>query len=269
MVIKLNDISIGEDFFIVAGPCSLESEDIATSVAEELRRIEKKYNIPFVFKGSYRKANRLSATSYRGPGIDEGLRILSLVKEKYGFPVLTDIHTPDEAKPVSEVADIIQIPAFLCRQTELIESAARTGRIINIKKGQFLSPEDMKFAAEKAERAGNDKVILTERGTFFGYRNLVVDFRSILIMKSLGYPVLFDATHSFQTPGGRGDSSGGRRDFSIPFAKAAAVLGVDGIYIETHPNPDEALSDSAVMLPLHSMEKLVVELNKILSIRGK
>ncbi|MCD6098736.1 3-deoxy-8-phosphooctulonate synthase [bacterium] len=266
-MIRLKNITIGRDFFIVAGPCSLESEDVAISVAEELGRLEKEYNIPFIFKGSYKKANRLSATSYRGPGMDKGMRILSLVKEKYGFPVLTDIHTPNEAKPVSEVADIIQIPAFLCRQTELIESAARTGKPINIKKGQFLSPEDMRFAAEKAKLVGNDNVIFTERGTFFGYRDLVVDFRSIIIMKSLGYPVLFDATHSFQTPGGRGGSSGGRRDFSIPFAKVAAVLGVDGIYIETHPTPDEALSDSAVMLPLHSMERLVAELRKILSIR--
>lgn len=246
--------------FLIAGPCVIESEEICFTVAEKLRQLSDKYDIPVIFKSSYAKANRLSGESFAGHGIDFGLDILKKVKDQFGFPILTDIHEKSEAIKTAEVADIIQIPAFLCRQTELVREAASTGKWINIKKGQFLSPDDMDKVAAKA-RSG--KVMLTERGSSFGYHNLVVDFRSLIIMKSFGFPIVFDATHSLQLPGGGGNFSSGQPQFVTPFAKAAVAVGIDGLFVETHPDPLSALSDAAAMLPLEDMETLIIEVKKI------
>lgn len=248
---------------IIAGPCVVESRDVIFRTCEKLKEITAKLKLPFVFKSSYNKANRTSGSSFRGIGMDKALQILSDAKKEFEVPLITDIHSEIEAEIAAEVADILQIPAFLCRQTELIESAAETGRIINIKKGQFVSANDMKYQAEKAKSAGNDKIILTERGTFFGYNNLVVDFRNLVIMKNLGYPVVFDATHSVQMPSKVNGVSGGNPEFIEPLAKAAVAVGIDGIFIETHPNPAKALSDGSNMLPL---DKFSCLLNKLLKI---
>lgn len=242
------------EFFLIAGPCVIESEKLCFTVAEKASQICSQHRLPYIFKSSYLKANRLSAKSYFGPGLEKGLKTLAKIKKEFGIPVLTDVHETNEIDRVSEVADILQIPAFLCRQTVLIQKAASTGKWINIKKGQFLAPEDMSLLAEKA---GTKKVILTERGTTFGYRNLVVDFRSLSIMKKTGLPVVFDATHSLQLPGAAGRSSGGQPEFTIPMAKAAVTFGINGIFVETHPNPKEALSDSGAMLPLSKMKELI------------
>lgn len=250
-------------FLIIAGPCVVENKSVIFRTCERLKEITAKLKLPFVFKSSYNKANRTSGKSFRGIGMDKALQILADAKKEFGIPVITDIHSGIEAGIAAEVADILQIPAFLCRQTELIEAAAETGRIVNIKKGQFVSPYDMKYQAEKAESAGNKKIMLTERGTFFGYNNLVVDFRNILIMKGLGYPVIFDATHSVQMPSKDSGVSGGNPEYIEPLAKAAAAVGVDGFFIETHPNPEKALSDGSNMLPLDKFESL---LNKLLKI---
>ncbi|MBD3393414.1 MAG: 3-deoxy-8-phosphooctulonate synthase, partial [Chitinivibrionales bacterium] len=225
--------------FFVAGPCVVESKDLCLRVAESLARAAGQYECPIVFKASYDKANRTSQRSFRGPGKEEGLRILENVREQSGLPVLTDIHDPADAEPTAQVADIIQIPAFLCRQTDLLAAAGATGKRVNIKKGQFMAPEDMKYAVEKA---GN-KCWLTERGTFFGYNRLVVDFTGIATMKSLGVPVVFDATHSVQTPGGSGGKSGGNRALAVPLARAAVSCGADGLFFEVHPEPENALCD--------------------------
>jgi len=244
-------IGSGETPVLIAGPCVIENESLTLEIAREIKSLCETRHIPFVFKASYAKANRSSGTSYIGPGIREGLDILARVKSEIGVPILTDIHETIEVYPVSEVADILQIPAFLCRQTELVQRAARTGKAVNIKKGQFMSPNQMKLIAEKAAQAGNDKVMLTERGTFFGYGDLVVDFRSLPIMAGFGYPVLYDATHSVQKPGVLGDKSGGAREFIIPLARAAAATGcINGIYMETHPDPSKSPSDAESMLPL-------------------
>ena len=247
--------------FLIAGPCVIESRELCFEVAEKVAALAAKYNIPYVFKASYKKANRLSADSFTGIGMEQGLEILAEVKNKFGLPVLTDVHETSEIEAVAEVADILQIPAFLCRQTDLVVMAAETGKWVNIKKGQFLAPEDMAIIAAKA---GSKKVMLTERGTTFGYRNLVVDFRSLLIMKETGCPVVFDATHSLQLPGGGAGVSTGRPEFVIPMAKAAVAIGVDGLFVETHPKPSDALSDAGVMLPLDEMATL---LNSIMQIR--
>jgi 2-dehydro-3-deoxyphosphooctonate aldolase (KDO 8-P synthase) len=241
-------------FFLIAGPCVIESEKLCLTVAEKIAKLCAKHKLLFIFKASYSKANRLSAKSYSGPGMNQGLKALAKVKKEFGVPVLTDVHESVEVDRAAEVADILQIPAFLCRQTELIQKAAATGKWLNIKKGQFLAPEDMKLLAEKA---GTKKVMLTERGTTFGYRNLVVDFRSLLIMKQTGLPVVFDATHSLQLPGAGGTTSSGQPEYSIPMAVAAATFGINGIFVETHPNPKEARSDSGAMLPLSKMPELV------------
>ena len=244
-------ISLNSPKILVAGPCVIENQGLTLEIAEELKRICAEKNIPLIFKSSYVKANRSSGDSYVGPGLVEGVKILGKVKGETGLPILTDIHETSEIPLVNDVADIMQIPAFLCRQTGLVKSAARTGRPLNIKKGQFMSPQMMKYIAEKAEMAGNSKVILTERGTFFGYGDLVVDMRSLPIMSSFGYPVLYDATHSVQQPGGLGDKSGGLRDFILPLAKAAAATGfISGLYVEAHPEPEKSPSDAASMLPL-------------------
>ncbi len=242
------------EFFLIAGPCVIENEDICLRVAETVGNLASKYGIPYVFKASYRKANRLSAKSYTGPGFDNGLAVLQKVKDQFKLPILTDVHETAEIDSVAQVADILQIPAFLCRQTDLVVKAAETGKWVNIKKGQFLAPEDM---AKIAAKADSKKVMLTERGTTFGYRNLIVDFRSLLIMKETGFPVVFDATHSLQLPGGGGAVSTGQPQYIIPFARAAMAVGIDGLFVETHPKPDEARSDAGAMLPLDKMDELL------------
>lgn len=257
---NVDKILDGNKLFLIAGPCVVESEEVCFAVAEKLKVISEKYDIPAIFKSSYAKANRLSGESFSGYGMEFGLDILGKVREKFELPVLTDVHETSETRTVAEVVDVLQIPAFLCRQTELVRQAAATGKWINIKKGQFLAPEDMDKIATKAK---SGKVVLTERGSSFGYHNLVVDFRSILIMKRFGYPVVFDATHSLQLPGGMGDFSSGQPEFVIPFAKAAVAVGANGLFIETHPEPAKALSDSATMLPIDLLETLVRRVLKI------
>ncbi len=248
------------EFFLIAGPCVVESELLCLQVAETVAELAQRHNLPYIFKSSYTKANRTSADSPTGPGLDGGLRILEKVKTETGLPVLTDVHETAEVSAVAEVADVMQIPAFLCRQTALIQAAAQTGRWVNIKKGQFMAPEDMANAVAKA---GTAKVMLTERGTTFGYHNLVVDFRALLIMKETGRPVVFDATHSLQLPSGGAGVSSGRPEFVIPMAKAAVAIGVDGLFVETHPKPSEALSDAGVMLPLDEIAALLDAVTRI------
>jgi 2-dehydro-3-deoxyphosphooctonate aldolase (KDO 8-P synthase) len=255
----IDRIAWGE-FFLIAGPCVIENEDVCLHVAETVGNLASKYGIPYVFKASYRKANRLSAKSYSGPGFDTGLAVLQKVKDRFKLPILTDVHETAEIGSVAQVADILQIPAFLCRQTDLVVTAAETGKWVNIKKGQFLAPEDM---AKIAAKADSKKVMLTERGTTFGYRNLIVDFRALLIMKETGFPVVFDATHSLQLPGGGGAVSTGQPQYVIPFAKAAMAVGIDGLFVETHPNPEQALSDAGAMLPLDKMDELLQAVIKV------
>ncbi len=255
--IKLRNFEIGGDkLTILAGPCAIESQEILDQTAEKLKEITEKLGINYVFKSSFDKANRSSLSSYRGPGIDKGLEMLKKVKDKFDLPIVTDIHTPDQAQKVAKVANIIQIPAFLCRQTDLLVAAGESKRIVNIKKGQFLAPEQMKSLIEKVEDSGNHDILITDRGTTFGYNNLVVDFRGIPIMKEFGYPVVFDATHSVQLPGANGTSSGGDRRFVPTLAKAAMAAGADVLFFEIHPNPDKALCDGANMIPLSEAEKL-------------
>jgi 2-dehydro-3-deoxyphosphooctonate aldolase (KDO 8-P synthase) len=257
---QLDNILREKEFFLIAGPCAIESEEVCFRVAERLSELSQKYSLPVVFKSSYTKANRLSAESFSGNGMEFGLNVLDKVKKEFNLPILTDIHETQEIKTVSEIVDILQIPAFLCRQTELVQQAAATGKWINIKKGQFISPDDMDKIAAKA---GSDKVILTERGASFGYHNLVVDFRSFVILKKFGYPVVYDVTHSLQLPGGGGINSSGQPEFVIPMARAATAIGIDGLFVETHPNPSEALCDAASMLPLEKMETLIKNVMKV------
>lgn len=245
---------------LIAGPCVIESEDLCLRIAGALQKVCARLKIGYVFKASYDKANRSSGRSFRGPGLEEGLKVLAKVRTSLGVPVLTDVHTEEQARRVGEVVDILQIPAFLCRQSDLIESAARTGRIVNIKKGQFLSPQEMEHVVRKAVEAGTHKILLTERGTTFGYNNLVADMRSIPIMRRFGYPVIFDATHSVQLPGAGGGKSGGQREFAPVLARCAVAAGADGLFIETHPSPDDALSDGPNMIPLKAMERLLEQL---------
>lgn len=247
-------------FQLIAGPCVIESEEMVLSVAGQMKEITEKLGIPYTFKASFDKANRTSLSSFRGPGIEDGLRILKKVKDTYGLPVCTDIHEPWQAAPVAQVADIIQIPAFLCRQTDLLVAAAKTGRCVNIKKAQFLAPWDMKNCVEKVRQSGNENVMLCERGTSFGYNTLVVDMTGLRVMKDFGVPVIFDATHSVQKPGGNGTSTGGNREFVEYLAKAAIAVGVDGLFMETHPDPDLAKSDGPNMVPLGEMEALLKKL---------
>lgn len=250
-------------FSLIAGPCVIESEDMALYIAETLKEITGRLGIPYTFKASFDKANRTSLSGRRGPGIEEGLRILAKVKETFGLPIATDIHEPWQAERAAEVADIIQIPAFLCRQTDLLVAAAKTGKCVNIKKAQFLSPFDMKNCADKVKGSGNDNIMLCERGTCFGYNNLVVDMTGLTEMKKFGYKVIFDATHSVQKPGGRGTSTGGNREYVEPLAKAAIAVGADGIFAETHPEPDSAWSDGPNMVPLSGMEELLGKLIRV------
>ena len=256
-VVELRNFKIGGDkLTILAGPCVAESQEILDETAKGLKEITQKLGINFVFKSSFDKANRSSINSYRGPGLEKGLEMLKEVKDKFDLPIVTDIHTPDQAKPASEVADIIQIPAFLCRQTDLLVAAAKTGKIVNIKKGQFLAPEQMGQLVKKVEDSGNNNILLTDRGCSFGYNNLVVDFRAIPIMQSFGYPVVFDATHSVQLPGAQGTCSGGDRRFVPTLAKAAVAAGADVLFFEVHPNPDKGLCDGPNMIALDKAEGL-------------
>lgn len=254
----------GERLLLVAGPCVIESARQCHALAARLKAIAAEAGVMLVFKASFDKANRSSLGSYRGPGLADGLAILGEVKARHGVPILTDIHETNQAEPVARVADVLQIPAFLCRQTDLIQAAARTGRVVNIKKGQFLAPGDMRHAVEKATAAGAGGVILTERGTSFGYHNLVVDMRSLAILRELGWPVVFDATHSVQLPGGAGTHSGGQREFVPVLARAAAAVGMDGLFVEVSARPDAAKSDAANSLPVRDLGGL---LRTVLAIR--
>jgi 2-dehydro-3-deoxyphosphooctonate aldolase (KDO 8-P synthase) len=247
----------GLPFVLIAGPCVVESRDSALRHAEALRRLTEHLGVPFIYKSSYDKANRTSSASFRGLGMQEGLAILAEVKREIEVCVLTDIHAPEEAVMAAEVADVLQIPAFLCRQTDLLVAAGQTGRVVNIKKGQFLAPWDIAYAAEKVATTGNRKILLTERGCSFGYNNLVSDFRSLPIMARTGYPVVYDATHSVQLPGGQGGMSGGQREFIAPLARAAVAVGVDGLFMEVHEDPPRALSDSATVFPLAQLGSLL------------
>ena len=250
-------------FKLIAGPCAIESEEMAMDIAEKMKAITDKLGIDYTFKGSFDKANRTSIHSKRGLGIDEGLRILQKVKDTYNIPVATDIHESWQAEPVGKVVDVVQIPAFLCRQTDLLVAAAKTGKCINIKKAQFLAPWDMKNCLQKVVESGNSNVMLCERGTSFGYNTLVVDMTGLIEMKKFGYPVIFDATHSVQKPGGKGDATGGNREQVEYLAKAAIAVGVDGLFMETHQNPDEAWSDGPNMVKLDDMEELLTKLVKV------
>jgi len=263
--IKISNITVGANspLLLIAGPCVIEDEDTVLETARRLKEICERLNIPLIFKSSYDKANRTSLKGFRGPGLKKGLRILEAVKEKYGLLILSDVHSVEEVKPAGEVLDVLQIPAFLCRQTDLILEASRTGKPVNIKKGQFLAPWDVKNIIEKFTSTGNEKLLLTERGTSFGYNNLVVDMRGIVIMRSFGYPVIFDATHSVQLPGGHGTSSGGQREFAPYLARAAVAVGIDGLFMEVHPTPDKALCDGPNMIPLSEVEALLKTLIKL------
>ncbi len=249
--------------FLIAGPCVIESESHASSMAEKIATIAAELKIPYIFKASYDKANRSSVSSFRGPQLEEGLRILAKIKKHTNLPILTDVHDVSQVGPAAEVCDILQIPAFLCRQTDLLAAAGRTGRIVNVKKGQFVSPWEMSNAAEKIASTGNEKIILTERGTSFGYQNLVVDMRSFPIMKKFGYPVVFDVTHSVQLPGGAGKFSGGQPEFIEPLARAGTAAGIDGLFLEVHDNPAQALSDGANALPLEKLRPLLQKIQKL------
>lgn len=250
-------------FQLLAGPCVIESEEMILETAEKMRGIAERLGVDYYFKASFDKANRTSINSYRGPGIEEGLRILRKVKDTYGLKIVTDIHEPWQAEPVSKVADIIQIPAFLCRQTDLLIAAAKTERIINVKKAQFLAPWDMKNVVTKLEESGNRNIMLCERGTSFGYNTLVVDMTGIWEMKKFGYPVVFDATHSVQKPGGKGDETGGNREYVETLAKAAVAAGADALFFEVHPNPEEALSDASNMVYLKEFEGIMQRVMKV------
>jgi len=258
-------VGTGKPLSLIAGPCVIENRDLVFEVAEAVNAVCKKLGVQYIFKASFDKANRTSASTFRGPGVTAGLAVLQEVKDKLGLPVLTDIHESSHVAQVAEVVDVLQIPAFLCRQTDLLMAAAATGKAINVKKGQFLSPQEMSQVAQKLRAAGVENLLLTERGNSFGYNTLVVDFRSLPQLQSFGCPVIFDATHSVQQPGGQGGTSGGQREYVAPLARAAVAVGVDGLFMEIHPNPDKALSDGPNMLPLHRLEPL---LKQLLAIRA-
>ncbi|MFP4460464.1 MAG: 3-deoxy-8-phosphooctulonate synthase [Candidatus Zixiibacteriota bacterium] len=260
-MVKIGNIKMGKanNTAIIAGPCAIESKDMAFETAGHIKKISQKLSIPFVFKGSFDKANRMSINSKRGIGIDKGLDILAQIREHFSIPVLTDMHESNQAEMISQSVDCIQIPAFLCRQTDLVIAAAETGLPVNIKKGQFISPEDMKFIAGKIESTGNKNVMLTERGTSFGYGDIILDPRSLIIMKNLGYPVILDVTHTTQKPGSAGGKSGGNREFTPYFIRLGMAFNVDAIYLETHPNPAKAISDKENQIPLSDLENILFE----------
>ncbi len=256
--VEIGNVRIGDgSLSLIAGPCAIESEALCLNVAEYLSDMCTKLGISYVFKASFDKANRTSLNSFRGFGMDRGLEVLAKIKNQIGVPVLTDVHEVEQVKDVSKVADVVQIPAFLCRQTDLLYECGKFAKIVNIKKGQFLSPEDMKYAAEKVTSSGCKNVVLTERGAAFGYRDLIVDLRSLTIMRTLGHPVLFDATHSVQQMGGGGGYSSGKTEFIPTHVRGAVAVGVDGMFVETHPEPEKALSDGTTMVPLSQMPKLL------------
>lgn len=258
-----DDITVGNDqIFLIAGPCVIESEELVMEVASKMKDITDRLGIKYIFKASFDKANRSSINSFRGPGLKKGLNILSKVKEKYGVALATDIHESHQCKEASKVIDLLQIPAFLCRQTDLLIAAGETGKAINIKKGQFLAPWDMKNVVKKFQEIGNENIMLCERGATFGYNNLVVDMRGLLEMRKFGYPVVFDATHSVQIPGGQGETSGGNSKYVYPLARGAVSIGVDGIFAEVHPDPSKALSDGPNMLRLDEIETVLTNLLK-------
>lgn len=259
--IQIGGVKIGggNPLALIAGPCVIESEEICRQIGRETKAICDELGIPYIFKASFDKANRLSASSPRGPGLDEGLKILAKIRVDLGVPVLTDVHEVCQVEEAAKVVDILQIPAFLCRQTDLVKAAAETGRPINIKKGQFLSPHDMRSIIEKATSTGNEQVMVTERGVSFGYGNLIVDMRSLVIMRELGCPVVFDATHSVQRPGGLGTASGGDREYVPHLIRAACAVGIDALFLEVHPDPSSALSDAATMLPLSSLKSVLTQ----------
>ena len=258
------DVGLDKPFFLIAGPCVVESEQLQMDVAGQLKEMTGALGIPFVFKSSYDKANRSSGKSFRGPGMDKGLEILAKVKKTLGVPILTDVHTEEEVPTVAKVVDVLQTPAFLCRQTDFIHAVARAGKPVNIKKGQFLAPSDMKNVVDKArEASGSDNIMVCERGASFGYNNLVSDMRSLAIMRETGCPVVFDATHSVQLPGGQGTSPGGQREFVPVLARAAVATGVAGVFMETHPDPAKALSDGPNAWPLQRMKDLLATLKDI------
>jgi 2-dehydro-3-deoxyphosphooctonate aldolase (KDO 8-P synthase) len=262
--VQVGGVAIGDGpLLLVAGPCVIESESHALGLARAVRDIAARCAVPCVFKASYDKANRTSIGSFRGPGLTEGLRILRRIREDVGVPVLTDIHEPSHAAPVAEVADVLQIPAFLCRQTDLLVAAARTGRVVNIKKGQFLAPGDMRHAAAKVTSAGNARVVLTERGTSFGYHNLVVDMRALPMLRALGFPVIYDVTHSLQLPGAGNGVTAGQAEFIEPMARAGVAAGVDGVFMEVHERPETARSDAQNALRLDLLEPLLERLTRI------
>ncbi len=251
------------NLFFILGPCVLESLDLALEIALEISSMAHDLGASVIFKSSFDKANRTSISSFRGPGMSRGLEWLAVIREKTGLPLITDIHTPEQAGPAAEVADVIQIPAFLCRQTDILLAAASTGRIVNVKKGQFMAPWDMTQVVSKIESMGHNMIWLTERGSSFGYNNLVVDFRSLPVMKKLGYPVIFDATHSVQLPGGKGESSGGQRDYVPLLARASVAAGADGVFMEVHPSPDAALCDGPNSWPMDRLRGLISNLLNI------
>lgn len=257
------NLSSGRKLVLIAGPCVIESEKLCSRVAAALKTLCNRLGITYVFKASFDKANRTSSSSFRGPGIEGGLEILARIRRSFDLPVLTDIHTEAQAEAAGKAVDVLQIPAFLCRQTDLIAAAVRTGRIVNVKKGQFLSPKEMGQAVDKARKAGGRKLLVTERGTTFGYNNLVADMRSIPIMREFGFPVIFDATHSVQLPGGGETTSSGQREFAPVLARAALAAGAEGVFIETHPEPDHAMSDGPNMIPLDEMPSVLKSLVKV------
>jgi 2-dehydro-3-deoxyphosphooctonate aldolase (KDO 8-P synthase) len=263
--VTIGDIAIGggHPLVLLAGPCVIESEAHANAVAERLVALTRRLGIPFIFKASYDKANRTSGSSFRGPGLSEGLRVLAAIKSRHGVPIVTDVHEPSQARPAAEVADVLQIPAFLSRQTDLIAAAAATGRVVNIKKGQFLAPDDVRHAVAKAVNAGNSRVIVTERGTSFGYHNLVVDMRAFPMMRALGVPVIFDVTHSLQLPGGGDGVTAGQAEFIEPLGSAGVACGVDGVFLEVHDNPASAKSDAQNAMHLDHLEPLLRRLMAI------
>lgn len=260
-----SEIKVGKNqpLTLIAGPCVIESLDFNLKMAEQIKKVCNKLGVPLIFKSSFDKANRTSVKSFRGVEMEEGLRILETIKKEVGVPVLTDIHESHQAKPSAEVCDVLQIPAFLCRQTDLLVAAAQTGKTVNVKKGQFLAPWDMKNVVTKLEQSGAEKIMLTERGTSFGYNTLVVDFRGLVQMAEYGYPVVFDATHSVQMPGGKGESSGGQREFVPVLAKAAAAVGIDVLFMEVHENPDSAPSDGPNMIKLSDLENTLIDILRI------
>jgi len=269
-IVNVRNLAIGQrqPLVFIAGPCVIESHESCLKLADKLKTIFQAKKLPFIFKASYDKANRTSVNSYRGPGVKEGIKILADIKKRLDLPILSDVHSEEEIPIISETLDIIQIPAFLCRQTDLILAAAKTGKPINIKKGQFLAPWDMKAVVEKVRSTGNEQILLTERGTCFGYNNLVSDMRSLVIMRELGYPVIYDATHSVQLPGGQGNVSGGERNMIIPLARAAVATGCDGLFLEVHENPEKALSDAATMLSIEALPNLldqVLEVHRVVT----